>query len=110
MKDESTYLVITSQRGLKLISNNTEIYSCKLSRFERGKSNGGVYVKHLDCFLFTKANEVWRKDINDLDPCILMDHSSPPNFAYSSKNQRLISFNARKAKSRIVVINIDKKG
>ena len=106
LKDPSTYMIATYGRGLKVILNNTQIYSAKLPR-KVALINQILYAGHLDCFFLQNESHLYRKDLDDQPPYIYMDMSHLGWFRslirYSSVNKKLITF---KDNTWISVINL----
>ena len=91
-KNESTYVMATDRYGLKLIANDSEIYSAELPSPDCLK--GLVYAEHPDCFFFTLDGRVYRIDINNQPPFVFLDSIDGENslncINYSKTHKKLI--------------------
>ena len=107
-KHKTTYMVAINKFGFKVIKNVKVIFSKKFLKGE--ELSGLIFAEHLDTFLFIQPPKIYRKDIDEKPPYLLMDLSSfdPPFFlsGYSPLNKRLITLTRR---SEIGVVNIQEK-
>ena len=110
-KNETSYLIGTSDGALKLIENNKIVYFDYLpgnQKFVR-MIDEIFYAEHLDCYFFTMPYRLYRMEIGDKPPVLFIDYDVKAlemiqNFEYSRKNKRLIFSN-----SKIGVLNLSTK-
>ena len=108
-KNENNYLIGTDGEGLKLILNDTPLFSGGLPE------DGSVlldiaYIPPLDFYLLASDEKIFRKDIDDKPAYPFMSiecgYRNGACLRYSSLNQRLI---VPKGGNSISVINIETK-
>ena len=109
MKSESTYLIMTDFRGMKVIKDCEQVYSGSLP--QKDSVDGSVYDDHLDCFFFTHGGIIYRKDIDDKPPSVFMNLRALRRYfgklRYSLKNRRMVSIAS--SKFIMVVNNAEKR-
>ena len=107
MKDKSSYLIGSWRRGLKLIQQNTEVYSEELIE-DYQHIRDLVYIDHLDCYIMECNGPLYRKDIDENPPYLWMDISCGwgigCSMRYSKINKRLI---ANKKVYKVCCINLE---
>ena len=64
MKNHSSYLIGTKERGIKLIENHHLLYFGRLPSEKKWLSDM-IYVPHTDCYLVYHNQLIFRKDINN---------------------------------------------
>ena len=109
LKNSTSYLVATNGEGLKVIENSIEIYSSELP-VPNGSVKDTIYIQHLNCYLLCHEEKIYKKDVNDRHPKLLIDISSGSRpgacFRYSHFNKRLI---INKDKNTISVVNVERR-
>ena len=103
IKDCSTYLMMTREKGLIVMQGNTKIYSAMLPD-ELKECDSAVYIDHLDCFIISQMNRLYRKNLDNSDHHLFMCCTTPKresmtiihwnlqSLAYSRRNKKLITF------------------
>ena len=108
MKDPRSYMIGSNHKGIKVIQNDTEIYSEPLLGEE--ELSDIVYIDHLDCYLLSFKSKIYRKDTNSRFPYFYMDlncySALGKCFQYSRLNQKLI---VAKNERIIAIINLENK-
>ena len=109
LKNESTYMMATDRRGMKLILDTEEIYSEKLPNHSYDNLKGIVYADHLDCFFFAVNGKIYRKDVDDQPFFIFMDSIGSKyehyRLRYSTINKKMLML----ASGKLSVIDLDEK-
>ena len=109
LKNPTSYLIATSWLGLKLYENGDHIYSdCFPGNW--GELYDIIYIEHLNCYLLSFTDKLYRKDINPSAPYPFMNlccRLRPGNcLRYSRINKRLIT---ALEKRLIAVVNLYRK-
>ena len=108
LKNESTYLIATDLKGMKVIKDNILVFLDALPT--QDFIGGLVYVDYLDCFLLLSGEILYRKEINNKAPSVYIDLKLSAEvilgLRYSRMNKKLITFIDYK---NLAVINIDEK-
>ena len=95
MKNEQTYMIITSPVGMKVIKHHEEIFSGDLHSDFKFFENI-LFIDHLDCFFIYVDKKLYRKDIDDKPAYLfayLKDLTSAVNgLKYSRINNPLVLF------------------
>ena len=109
IKNESSYLIGTNKTGLKLIENETMIFS-KSFEVENKRLNDIVYISHFDSYFLGLGNQIYRKNIDESPAFLYFDVGVAARisscFRYSDLHQRLI---ITKDKENIAVVNLEAK-
>ena len=107
-KNPSSYLIITSEKGMLLTENDKNLYLAQLPFNGRSKSviDAVVYADNLDCYFFNIGRMLYRKDLNQKAPIQyvkfdLRGSGFDSGFVYSKPNERLIYSN-----SNLYVLNL----
>ena len=107
-KSPTTYLITTHANGIKLVVNNTKIYSARLP-FKAATISSFTYCDHLDCFFFYYGKELYRKGIDKKHPSTYM-HFDQGDLHYSLRYSKLNSvLIALKDFKQPVMIDLDAK-
>ena len=106
MKNQNSFLVATSRRGIKVVEGGSTVFSRRVSKSDYLVD--AIYIPHHNFYLFASADDLFRKDIDSKPPYLFMDARcdsglrSGISFKYSNLHQRLIICKETKI---ILVIN-----
>ena len=93
LKNTSSYLIGTHQKGLKMIEENSEVYSGRLPIKDRSLRDV-IYIPTENCYLLNHNDQLFRKDIDENPPYLYMNLSCSARFGasfkYSTTQKRLI--------------------
>ena len=109
VKNLTSYMIGTLMKGIKVIENEAEIYSRMLPVEENWLLKDIAYIEHLDCYVYLYRRQLYRKDIDDKLPYVIMKNINGIRmsniFQYSKLNRRLFLNNDNKS---IFVINLER--
>ena len=109
-KNPSSYAVVTSMKGLKVVEEASQIYSEALPGIRPATIKDLTYVDHLDCYLLIYNYKIFRKDLTESAPYPFLDFFCGfrlgGSFRYSKKNKKLI---IAKTGFEIAVVNLERK-
>ena len=106
-QNPTSYALGTSNRGLKVLDESKIVYYKELPG--GGQLRDIVYVDHLNCYLLSYRDIIFRKDIDTKDPYPIMNlhccRRFGASFRYSKLNTRLITC----WRNFVYVVNVDRK-
>ena len=109
IKNQTSYAIATTDKGMKVVDKNREIFSGRLPSYPTRLSDL-VYIDHLDCYLLNSGWKLYRKDIDENPHYAFMNISCGGglgvNLIYSNLNKRLIIPRYSKG---IAVVNLERK-
>ena len=107
VKNNFSYLIATSKKGLTLVEEAAQIYS-GMHPVAYGSLRDIAYIPPLDCYLMAHEDKLYRKDIDDKTAYLFMDIKCGwrPGCCFRSSNtdQRLVTV---KDMSKISVIDLE---
>ena len=109
-KNKRSCMIVTTKNGIKVIEDDQEVYLAYLPQHERAYLRDVIYIKHLNCYLLSINQKLYRKDIDGNEPYIYMELTLGFRigsfFKYSNLNQRLI---IHKDNTNLSVVNLESK-
>ena len=105
MKNQTSFLIATFKRGLKVIENGKEIFSKRCFSSDLWLLDI-IYVPDLDSYFLCYDFKLYRKDIDDKDHYLFMDikfgYRFGSCFKYTRMNRRMVLSQARPSRVQIV--------
>ena len=109
MKNPTSYMIGTDEKGIKVIEEGAEIYSGTLPG-EEAWLRDIIYISHLNCYLMADESKLYRKDIDEKPPYLLMEVKCGLRvgacFRYSNLHERLVII---KDEKNISTVNLETK-
>ena len=112
MKNTVSYMIVTAEKGLKVIEKNSQIYSGVHFQGKIPITNL-LYIDSLDCYLMFRQSKIYRKNINKRPPFPFFELSKSPLVTYGrvlySKFNKKILFYANETRKALLVVGLERK-
>ena len=111
LKNPSSYAIVSSWRGLKIVENGVLRYSAIFPQNE-GQVTEISYISHLDCYLLNYDRKLYRKDIDENPPYLYIQREGEPvlawsSFGYSNLHKRLLM--VTESRKTLSVVDLDRR-
>ena len=109
-KNPNSYLITSSQQGMKLVEGNWTLYlgNLPMDRQRVRSVDEVIYVESLNCYFIQMPYKLFRKNIDSAEPFFYMNlecGSFGNGMIYSKKNRRLICVQY----SELMIVNLSTK-